>query len=257
MNDAALKELARLIVQEELLGNVWFYLVLLTLMVVGAMFSAFIRSYGSEQGKFRSIQENFDQVKEQLAQTTFTAKTIEMALAHNDWSIREYKTLRRQKLEELMLALYETRSWLARSITASHESVSFEPTDSPVDKLDMLATLYFPELNMPRAQFFLAHQALIVAILRDISPVRELHAKMEFLKFQFEGASKLPNTQPTGSEMLATLQNTTNEYLRAKRSFQDSLIPLYRDMHQHFELFSNSVKNFMNEIITPSEKCAT
>ncbi|MYM66779.1 hypothetical protein GTP45_08055 [Pseudoduganella sp. FT55W] len=252
MNEAALAELARLIVQKELFGNVWFYITLIALAGVGAMFSSFIRSYGGEQGKFKAIQENFDEVKHQLAQTTFTAKTVEMALAHSDWSVREYKTLRREKLEEVMLTLYATRSWLARQMTAPHETVSFEPADSPIDKLDMLVTLYFPELQTPGADFFLAHQAMIVAILGNIAPVRELNLRREMLKTQIETASNLANPQPTVQELLAALDVASNEYIAARRAFQDSLIPLYRDLQQRSAGFSTAIKAVMSEVITPS-----
>lgn len=148
MNETQISELARAISEEMILVN-WKYYVLLVLLVflataAGNFLSAFFRTRGTRY----ATKSDFEDLLRELEQTTKATESIKQAVSHQDWASRELKVLRRQKLEELLHAVYETQHWL--DTEKDNALYSFEKSDAPdpLYKIGIIGGLYFPEIKL-------------------------------------------------------------------------------------------------------------
>lgn len=117
------------------------------LWMVGTFGAAFAAAYLAKRGEHRAIKADFEELKNQLKENTFTVKAIETEFSHADWTAREWKTIRRIKLEELMQTLNEvadrTSPWMMLAMQRE-----LEVNNAPLDQLQMIARLYLPELSI-------------------------------------------------------------------------------------------------------------
>jgi hypothetical protein len=145
MTEELIREIARQIVQEQLLYNWAFYLVLLALLFLSHGLT-FVVSYFRKRGETYATKADLEELIAQLRATTTAAEEVKTAIAHSDWTTKEWKTLRRVKLEELLGAVYAVEGWLddERSIRLFNRSKDSKPF--PFWKVNMIAGLYFPEL---------------------------------------------------------------------------------------------------------------
>jgi len=119
---------------------------LVAIAALSGVATAFFSSYFRRRGETYATKADFSELLAQLRETTKAAEDVRSEISHADWKSKEWKTLRRIKLEELMLFLYETRDWIADQ--ASVKMFGSEPsslTDQQA-RLDLTARLYFPEL---------------------------------------------------------------------------------------------------------------
>jgi hypothetical protein len=147
MSEAIIREIARQIVQEQLLQNWLFYSLLLALLLVGSVISGFITSYIRKRGETYATRADLAELVTQLRATTEAAEQVKTAIAHNDWTIKEWKTLRRIKLEELVENVYALRLWLDKERSARIYGGKENESPNPVWKLELVSRLYFPELQ--------------------------------------------------------------------------------------------------------------
>ncbi|PKO25268.1 MAG: hypothetical protein CVU35_04970 [Betaproteobacteria bacterium HGW-Betaproteobacteria-8] len=148
MSETLIREIAEQILREEILLNWQFYLLVLAMMLIGTIASTFLASYIRKRAESYATKADLEQLILQLRATTEAAEEIKTAISHSDWSIREWKTLRRVKLEELVESVYAVRPWLKKEINAC---IFDDPMDSeensPMWKIELISHLYFPELT--------------------------------------------------------------------------------------------------------------
>jgi hypothetical protein len=255
MNPEIVSELAKKIAQAQFTENWKYYLVLLALIAISSFLGGLLNAYTAERGKFRAIEENFDKVLAQLEKTTTTTKGIELALSHNDWTSREYKTLRRDKLEKLMYGVYETRDWVAKSITVDHERGEFEVESSPVRDVVVIANLYFPELKLVNDKFFSIHQNFIINALDEARHLRDAEMKAKVVSLEIDMLKKIGTEESMrkAAEMMTQLDQANHAFLEVKKQFQEMLLPIYKDLHESLLEYAESIESLMAAIITPSE----
>lgn len=143
-----IREISQQIVQEQLLHNGIFYLVLLALLFLSSVTTAFVGSYIQKRGETYATKADFEQLISQLRATTTAAEEVRTEIAHSDWTNKEWKTLRRVKLEELLGAVYAVQYWLDKELSGRlyNYNQSRESELSPFWKVDIIASLYFPDL---------------------------------------------------------------------------------------------------------------
>jgi hypothetical protein len=151
------------------------------LWLIGTGFVTFLAAYWTKRGENKAIRADFEMLKTQLADNTRVITEI----AHEDWNSREWKTIRRQKLEELSknlnLLLNETQAqaWdgLTKGQSPLYAAQSFR-------EIQMLCNLYFPELRAVshalEASYFEQHDWLVKAVpsLHDHTPRDQLKASI-------------------------------------------------------------------------------
>lgn len=144
MSEELIREIAQEIVRQMPPMGGWAYYVILGL---GMMAAAFLGSYLRERGKNYATKADMKQVLERLEATTKTTEEVRATVAHADWHTREWKTLRRTKLEELIGAINHSREQLntyTREILYNETAPEEIP---PTWSIPMLCGLYVPELR--------------------------------------------------------------------------------------------------------------
>lgn len=147
MDKGLLEEIAKQIVKQEILGNWGIICLFVALTFVTTAAASFFASYFRSRGANLATKADLDFLIEQQAKLRETTAKIEQTISHKDWTIKENKTLRRTKLEELLLAAHEMEAYLEKD----KNEILFDgpPNDlkDPEHQVQILGALYFPELD--------------------------------------------------------------------------------------------------------------
>ncbi|MCA1857413.1 hypothetical protein LE190_15985 [Massilia oculi] len=146
MNDVVLQQLAQEIVKQTVISSWPYYLVLVFFSFIGATLSPFFKARFTKRGEVSATKAETTEILRQLKEATAATKSVELSLAQGDWIQRERNTLKRLKLEQLIVAAYAISDWTSND---SKQALSGEPPVDicPINEFVMLATLYFPELK--------------------------------------------------------------------------------------------------------------
>lgn len=147
MSESVIREIAQQIIQEQLLQNWGFYLVLLALMFLSSVASGFIISFFRKRAETYATKADLAELLDQLRATTEAAEQVRTAIAHSDWATKEWKTLRRVKLEELLGTVYALREWLDKEMNIRFFAEKSDTGSCPIWKIELISRLYFPELR--------------------------------------------------------------------------------------------------------------
>lgn len=150
MSEALVREIANEVLRQGLLENWRTYAVLVALLLLSGVASTLISTYIRKRAETYATKADLDQLIVQLKATTAAAEQVKSAIAQADWANREWRTLRRIKLEELVAAVHGARHWLDIDMNARFFSEKANSEPSPIWKLEVLTSLYFREL-LPEA----------------------------------------------------------------------------------------------------------
>jgi hypothetical protein len=146
------------------------------LMLVAAALGTFFVEYFKTRGKHLATKADFDEVLSQLRTNTETVETIKSEVSQKDWAKREWTNLRRTKLEELLDQMHECEAYAdGRRKQALENKMTEDADQDPVQRLQSLGTLYFPELEKQIGDYTLAHRNLMVSTMelaRDVHRAR-------------------------------------------------------------------------------------
>jgi len=146
---------------------------------VCSYFAASWGAYARKRGETLATKADFAELAKQLAATTRLAEEVKLAVAHDDWVTREWKTLRRVKLEELCTAIASADNWLKTeqqrlTVFQGIVSSSASMAPSPEPQIRQLIALYFPEMAGPVNLFLNRLLKMHIAML-DSWPVLASH----------------------------------------------------------------------------------
>lgn len=141
------------------------FLVVLVAAVVGTLFGAWFSGYGKKKGENLATKEDHHELLRQIKINTSTVEEIKFDLAASDWMTKEWKTLRRQKLEEMIATMIS----LCDHQKSLQDSLIFEHGERPANvdifpRITMLCEIYFPECKVTYCKFRLAARNLESAI---------------------------------------------------------------------------------------------
>ena len=184
------REIAEQIVDEAFLTNWKVYGVLFALLIVSSALSAFATAFFRKRGETAANSRDFQELIRQLRETTTAAEEVRTAITSTDLASREWRALRRTKLEELLVAAYALKEWLDadqshRLFQGSH------PGASPVSKVETISRLYFPELHVQISHLVIAfHDSTrwVAQIQHNILGAgQNLERRTEILQTQYLG----------------------------------------------------------------------
>jgi hypothetical protein len=140
--------------------SIW--LVIALSLIFGAI-GAYLSKYLGKRGETAATKADFDEILQQLKKTTEISEQVRSAVSHADWVMREWKTIRRIKLEELVYSAISVDSWLDQHMIAYHgivfelspdsfpdersKNMEIRSSPSPAVKSAMIAKLYFSDLQ--------------------------------------------------------------------------------------------------------------
>jgi hypothetical protein len=184
------REIAEQIVQEQLLLNWRFYGLLAAIALVVHVLGNFVSSYARKRGETLATKSDMQEILNQLKTTTQATEEIKASVSHSDWVSREWKQVRRLKLEELMSTAYSLDKWLDQNRDKWILQREVEPEHDPVDRVTMLGALYFPELKAEVQAVTTTHRGALSAILRASPKVRAAEADWKAKAANVDEAAK-------------------------------------------------------------------
>lgn len=149
-------------VASHLISQTWYWWVLAAILWIGvSAVAAYFGSHIKTKAEIDAKDENMQSILDQLDQTVSLSRSIEKRINQEDWIEREAKTLKRQKIEELVLSVFATIRWVDARSTAvfgRKRNVELPPRES--EKTTMLASLYVQELSQLVGEFRLLETSL-------------------------------------------------------------------------------------------------
>lgn len=159
--DATTQTLIADLISQRIASNWVFWLLFFVVSGLAAVAADFLKAYGRKRGEQLATKADFESLKEQLRATTRLTEEIKSEVGHIEWRMREAYTARRAKLEEFVqqIGTVETAigEWSAKAILEE-----FETLDSAcLNRLQVLARLYFPALYMPTLDFCMTWREIV------------------------------------------------------------------------------------------------
>lgn len=149
------------IVQGAIIQNWRFYALVAATSLLAAMVGNLLASYARKRGETLATKADFDEILRQLRQSTKAAEDIKASVQHSDWISREWKVVRRTKLEELLDSAYAAEHWLEACRNRWMFQTTTELGPDPTDRVKRICALYFPELTAQAAALSAAQRAAI------------------------------------------------------------------------------------------------
>jgi hypothetical protein len=132
----------------------------------------------AKRGEIAATKADADEILAQLSKTTATAKSVELSLSRGDWIQREKNTLKRSKLEQLIVAAYGVAEWISDDIKEALKGEALE-TVSPINEFSMLSTLYFPELIEKSRNIEMIYRLTLIAAAPTRLQIYKLSREVE------------------------------------------------------------------------------
>lgn len=159
--DATTQALIADLITHKIIDNWVFWLLFFVVSGLSALAASFLKAYGNKRGEQLATKKDFDNLKSQLQATTRLTEEIKGEVGHIEWRMREMYSTRRAKLEEFVQQIGTVTSTLNPWVSEMFTSGNFVPLDSEcLNRLEMLARLYFPPLYGPTMAFSLAWRSL-------------------------------------------------------------------------------------------------
>ncbi|NTS77349.1 hypothetical protein HR060_10780 [Catenovulum sp. SM1970] len=147
MKNEQVKLIVESILNETILDDWYFYALIFSVSLVGAVFGSFIKSFGAEKGKYKAIESSLDVIIDQVSRTTETTEEIKNDFELNYWKKKERATLKREKLEEYYLLVLVSQESIHCEVLNTFHGEANDYDQLAYDKADMLQALYLPELE--------------------------------------------------------------------------------------------------------------
>jgi hypothetical protein len=172
MNTAVAYETARQMIDSQVFFSGKFYFVFTVLMFSAACAGSFISEFFRGRIRMFAFKTRYGVIPHRREEAPPADVDDKSRAERKDWALREYNTLRRYKLEELLTALFELDHWLERERDVMIFRPSAETAPPPINTIHLIASLYFPELDV--------EAVAVVGAYRDhVAWIEEFREKLE------------------------------------------------------------------------------
>lgn len=188
MDAAIASETAKQAIENQVFFNGKFYFVFMILVFSAACAGSFFGEFFRGRIKAFALKTGFDITPPRRQNVSGTAEMDKgtASSASEDWALKEFKTLRRYKLEELLTALFEIDYWLSKERDALIFRTAANTDPSPINTIHLISSLYFPEL--------LAEAKAVVGAYRDhMDWIIGMQEKLQSIKKETEHTDMLLN----------------------------------------------------------------
>jgi hypothetical protein len=146
-----------------------FYVFWSLIAVLGSFCGSYVSSYARKHAETIATKDDLKEILAQLKATTRTTEEIRSEISHSDWRQREWKATRRAKLEELLTAANSINGYLERERSSLIFSKQVDELPDPLDKISMLCSLYFGELEVKAGELAEASRSAHSCIIKHAS----------------------------------------------------------------------------------------
>lgn len=98
LSELVIKQISQQIVNEQILYNYKYYLVIFSILFLASSISNWLAAYVRKRGENFATKADFENLLNQIKAQTKTTEEVKAAINHKDWMSKEWKTLRRIKL---------------------------------------------------------------------------------------------------------------------------------------------------------------
>jgi len=186
MDAAIASETAKQAIENQVFFNGKFYFVFMILVFSAACAGSFFGEFFRGRIKAFAVKTGFVITPSRHQNVSETAERNKGQGPTEDWALKEFKTLRRYKLEELLTALFEIDYWLNKERDALIFRTAANTDPSPINTIHLISSLYFPEL--------LAEAKAVVGAYRDhMDWIIGMQEKLQSIKKETEHTDMLLN----------------------------------------------------------------
>lgn len=151
-----IKQIANQVVKEQILLNWKFYMILASLYFLVYCLASFIKPYLGKRGEALAKKSDLGVLLNELRKSTELTENIKSKVDTESWILKEFNILKRQKLEELLILLYDYKMHINSDLNAKFFGGVEIDKRCPSDQATAIHKLYFPELDEPMKAFYRA-----------------------------------------------------------------------------------------------------
>ena len=243
-----ISKIANEIVNETILLNWKFYVLLVLITFVATCISSYVFPYIAARGKSLATKADFNLLLTQLQTTTATTETIKRSITHNDWALKEFKLLKRNKLEELLIALYDVEQWVddqTKNVLFIRDG--YEKSVTPIKKLNLIGLLYFTELTDELANFEKSYKAYKALLLRDEAKISTLKFEEKNINIKLDFA--INHKQQDVDGLMVNLKSIAEQNAAIFNDVKDEYLALYKNQLAAISVIENKAGLLMQEYI--------
>jgi hypothetical protein len=201
--DANTQTLVAELISEKIVQQWQFWILFIAFSCVTAIISAYLKAYAGKKGEQMATKEDFASLTRQLSATTQLTEEIKTEIGHIEWQMREKYTTRRAKIEEFVQQIGTVASTCEPWTTKAMSGDTLVPVDNEcLNRLEMLARLYFPALHEPTTKFTLAWRNIIHQSIASAAALHQVD-RVDLQRRQEVMAEALRNYDPLYREALA------------------------------------------------------
>lgn len=165
MTPDLIREVAEAVLRDQLILNWHFYVLIGCASIVAGVVVQFVASYFKKRGDTFATKTDMREILRQVSETTRATEEVRSAVGQADWAAREWRKVRRLKLEQLLESAYSLDQWLDLQQSKYLFDEPAVANDAPMERLRLLSTLYFPELDKEAMAVWEAHQSILILTL--------------------------------------------------------------------------------------------
>lgn len=148
ISDPATRTLANEILSAQVIEHPWFYILLIAISLTGSAIGALVASYFKRRGETLATKADFDELLNQLQQSTQLAEEIKADIQSKYGEQSTLRALLRDRTESIIMATFELESWLEAARSRALYGEPFNWGGSPISKISALRDIYFPEVSV-------------------------------------------------------------------------------------------------------------
>ena len=161
------QEIATLIIDKSFWGNEWYLFFSILLVSLIAALCAWGGSYLATRAQNKAMRADFDKALDDIKTQTNAVKRIEEDISHNYQEKREILKIKRDKIEEIYLALSEEIDLLGSNLTIAATD-AMRDVANPSNRVEMLLALYFKEELSRELEYYLEHSKALITRIRQL-----------------------------------------------------------------------------------------
>lgn len=169
MSEELITKLINEAISQSLVGNYKFYLLFAAITFLSASASYFVSSYLKQRGQNFATKADFNQIVEQLRETTTVTESIKSDITSKLHEESNLKSLLREKVEHIFDETFRLELWLEQSRSNALRGNLPDTNASPIAKIEMYQAIYFKELNVALLNLQSSYYPMIEFILKTAS----------------------------------------------------------------------------------------